>query len=95
MFIVFLTLGENRDKVPDYLEDHKAWLKRGLDDGVFLLAGTLEPGRGGAILAHNLDQAALEARVSEDPFVANGVVAYEIHEVSPAFTDERLAFLKS
>jgi len=95
MFIVLLTLGENRDKVSEYLADHKAWIKRGFDDGVFLLAGTLQPGRGGAILAHNTDQAALESRVSEDPFVAQAVVAAEIHEVSPALTDERLAFLKS
>ena len=30
---------------------------------------------------------------AEDPFVAEGVVAAEIHEIAPARTDDRLAFL--
>ena len=40
-----------------------------------------------------MSRAALEAFVAEDPFVAEGVVVAEIHEIAPARTDDRLAFL--
>lgn len=75
------------------MELHKAWIKRGFDDGVFLLAGSLEPGRGGGILAHNTSLAELESRLGEDPFVAEDVVKPEIFEIDPGKADERLQFL--
>ena len=51
MFIVLLKFSTNREQSGDYLDGHKAWLKQGFDDGVFLLAGSLQPGLGGGILA--------------------------------------------
>lgn len=93
MFIVFLKFSVNRDKVPDFLEGHKAWLKRGFDEGAFLLAGSLQPGLGGGILAQADSRSELEARVQEDPFVAEQVVTAEITEMSPSKADPRLAFL--
>lgn len=75
------------------MEGHKAWIKRGFDDGVFLLAGSLEPGLGGGILAHNAPLADLRNRVNEDPFVAKEVVKAEIFELDPGRADERLQFL--
>ena len=75
------------------MDAHKAWVKRGFDDGVFLLAGSLEPDLGGGILAHKISLADLQTRVNEDPFVAEDVVKAEIHELDPAKADERLQFL--
>jgi uncharacterized protein YciI len=93
MYIVFLTFGANKARAPALMEGHNAWLKQGFDDGVFLLAGSLKPGRGGCILAHGCPQAALRTRLEADPFVAEGVVHADIHEVDPARADARLAFL--
>lgn len=93
MFIVLLKFSTNRDRAGAFMDDHKAWLKRGFDDGVFLLAGSLQPGIGGGILAHGMSRPDLEARVNDDPFVREGVVAAEILEMTPARADERLAFL--
>ena len=93
MFTVFLTFAENRDRAPELMAAHNAWIRQGFEDGVFLLVGSLKPGPGGAVIAHGADRASLEARVAEDPFVAEGVVTAEIHEISPARADERLAFL--
>nr|WP_207620386.1 hypothetical protein [Oharaeibacter diazotrophicus] len=76
------------------MDGHNAWIRRGFDEGVFLLVGSIQPNVGGAILAHGTSLEALEARVREDPFVAEGVVGAEILTVSPSRTDERLAFLK-
>ena len=67
--------------------------KRGFDDGVFLLAGSLQPNLGGGIVAHNTSLSALQARVNEDPFVVENIVSAEIVEVIPSMVDERLNFL--
>lgn len=94
MFIVTLRFAD-KTKAPQFMDGHNAWIKRGFDDGVFLLVGGLQPNAGGAILAHNASRADVEARVQEDPFVAEGVVEADILEIAPGRTDERLAFLKA
>jgi len=93
MFIVLLKL-KNQDRVGQHLEAHKAWLQRGFEDGVFLLAGSLQPQPGGGILAHGVARAALEHRVGEDPFVVHEVARPEIFEITPSRMDERLRFLE-
>ena len=75
------------------MEGHKEWLKRGFDDGVFLLAGSLQPNRGGGIVAHGASLPELERRVNGDPFEAEGVVTAEILEIAPSRADARLDFL--
>lgn len=93
MFIVLLKFAGDRDAAGRLMESHNAWLRRGFDDGVFLLAGTLQPALGGGILAHGIARPALEARLGEDPFVAAGVVRAEIIELAAAKADARLEFL--
>jgi uncharacterized protein YciI len=93
MFIVLLRFAENRDRAGQLMEGHKSWLQQGFADGVFLLAGSLQPNQGGGILAHNTSLEDLRARVDEDPFVAEGVVSAEILEIDPARADDRLRFL--
>ena len=93
MFIVLLRFSDNRDRAGRFMAGHKAWLQRGFDDGVFLLAGTLQPGVGGGILAHGATLPELRDRVNADPFVAENVVRAEILELAPAKAEERLAFL--
>ena len=93
MHIVFLKFSINKSQAGQFMDGHKAWLKRGFDDGVFLLAGSLEPGLGGGILAHNTSLADLQVRVNFDPFVAQDVVKAEIFEIDPGKADERLQFL--
>lgn len=93
MFVVLLRFSADKSQAARFMDAHNAWLRRGFDDGVFLLAGSLPPGAGGGILAHNTARAALERRVSEDPFVAEGVVRAEIIEIAPGRTDDRLGFL--
>jgi len=93
VFIILLKFAGNKAQAGRFMEDHKAWIGRGFDDGVFLMVGSLQPSAGGGIVAHNTSRAALEDRVRDDPFVAEKVVTAEILEISPARTDARLAFL--
>jgi len=94
MFTVLLKFSDNKSQASQFMDGHNKWLKRGFDDGVFVLAGSLQPSLGGGILAHNTSLADLQSRVNDDPFVARNVVNAEILEITPARTDERLAFLK-
>lgn len=93
MFVVLLRFSENKVQAAHFMEGHKAWIQRGLEDGVFLLVGSLQPSAGGAILAHGTTLPELEARVKEDPFVEENVVSAEILEIAPNRADERLGFL--
>jgi uncharacterized protein YciI len=95
MFIILLRLSSNKDRLGEFIDGHNAWIRRGFEDGVFLLTGTIKPKRGGGILAHDTTLAELEKRVGEDPFVTENVVSAEIIEIEPGRTDERLAFLNA
>jgi uncharacterized protein YciI len=93
MFVVLLRFSEKRALAGQFMEAHNAWIKRGFDDGVFLLTGSLQPRLGGAILAHSTSRADLEARLNGDPFVVQDVVSAEVLEIALGQTDPRLAFL--
>ncbi len=93
MFVVLLKFSANKAKAGQFMEGHNAWLRQGFADGVFLLAGSVKPGLGGAILAHGATAEDLQQRVNADPFVAEDVVRAEILEIAPSKADERLNFL--
>ncbi|WP_374572824.1 YciI family protein [Phenylobacterium sp.] len=93
MYVVLLKFAQNKARAPALMEGHKAWIQQGLDDGVFLVVGSLQPAAGGAILAHGASPAELKARVDEDPFVQEDVVSAEILEIAPNRADPRLGFL--
>ena len=93
MFVVLLKFSDNKSQAGAHMDGHNNWIKQGFDDGVFLLVGSLQPSLGGAIVAQAATREELEARLNEDPFVAQKVVSAEIHEITPARADERLSFL--
>lgn len=93
MYIVLLRFSENRAQAGQFMAGHNDWLRRGFDDGVFLLAGRLQPDAGGGILAQGIPMPELQDRVNADPFVVENVVRAEILELTPARADDRLAFL--
>ena len=93
MFIVLLKFSGNKGQAGQFMAGHKEWIKRGFDDGVFLLVGSLQPNLGGGIVAHNTSLSDLQSRVNGDPFVAENVVSAEILEITPSQADERLKFL--
>lgn len=93
MFVVLLKFAGNKARAGELMAAHNAWIKRGFDEGVFLLVGSLRPNLGGSVFARGTTLAELEARVAADPFVAEGVVSAEILEIAPSKVDERLQFL--
>lgn len=95
MFVVLLRFSEKKSKAAEFMEGHNEWIKRGFSEGVFLLAGSLQPNLGGSVIAHNTTLSELENRVKDDPFVMEDVVRPEILEIAPKKADERLGFLVS
>lgn len=93
MFVVLLRFSDNKARAAELMAAHNAWIQQGIDDGVLLLVGSLQPAAGGALLAHGVSRADLDARVRQDPFVDAGVVRAEILEIAPKRADARLGFL--
>ena len=93
MFIILLKFAENKSRAGEYMEGHNEWIKQGFEDGVFLLVGSLQPGLGGSVIAHNASLSELQERVNNDPFVSENVVNAEVLEIEPKKADERLNFL--
>jgi uncharacterized protein YciI len=95
MFVVLLRFAENKHLAREHMTSHNDWVRKGVDDAVFLLTGSISGGQGGAILSHGLTRADLEKRLEADPFVARRIVASEIIEIEPSAVDHRLAFMRS
>ena len=93
MFVVLLRFSDNKAKASQFMEGHREWIKRGFDDGVFLLAGKLQPDSGGGIVAHDTSLPDLQSRVNDDPIMVENVVNAEILEITPTKADARLNFL--
>ena len=66
MFVVLLKFSDNKSQAGQFMEGHNEWIKRGFDDGVFLLVGSLQPSLGGGIVAHNTSLSALQSRVNNE-----------------------------
>jgi uncharacterized protein YciI len=95
VFVIFLRFAENRHRAGDHMRGHNDWIRRGVDDAVFLLVGSVSGGQGGAIFAHGVTRAEIQEWLEADPFVAERVVAPEIIEIEPNLVEHRLAFFTS
>lgn len=95
MFVIFLRFTADKARAPDFMDAHNRWLRQGFDEGLFLLAGGLDAGQGGAILAQGPSLSDIQARVALDPFVIEGIVTPDIHTIAPGRTDARLDFLRA
>jgi uncharacterized protein YciI len=93
MFVTFLRFAENRAAAPEFMAAHNDWIAQGFTDGVFLCVGTLAPAAGGAVLAYGEGREAHAARIAADPFVIEGIVTAETHEIGAKRSIPALDFL--
>lgn len=93
MYLVLLRFSSNRQAASEHMAAHQAWVERGIDDGVFLLVGSIRPGMGGVVLAVGESRDDVDARVAADPFVVHDIVRAEVVDIEPHHADPRLAFL--
>lgn len=93
MFIVFLRFSENKAMASQFMSAHSSWIQDGIDDGTFLLVGSIKPQQGGFILCQGTNIKLVEDRINKDPFVRENIVTSEIIEVSPSRSNDQLSFL--
>lgn len=91
MHIIFLKFGLNRAQAGQWMAEHVRWIQQGIDDGSFLMAGSLDSGQGGVVLAANMDREAIQHRVDQDPFVIHNVVTADIQTVAPSLMAQAMA----
>jgi len=60
------------------MKGHKKWIRCDVDDGVLLLADSLQADPGDGIIAHTTSLANLQRRVTDDPFFVEPVGYVEI-----------------
>ncbi|WP_017906720.1 YciI family protein [Pseudomonas asplenii] len=83
MFAITLSYIRPLEQVKVHLEAHKAWLVRFIEAGSILFAGPLQQG-GGFILAQGERLGDIELMLTEDPFVVEQLVTFEIQCCEPA-----------
>lgn len=67
MFMVLLKFSGDKSQAGQFMDGHKEWIKRGFDDGVFVLTGSLQPNLGGGIMAHNVSLPDLQTEGERRP----------------------------
>lgn len=88
---MFLLLGRYTapsDEVDPHRDGHVAWVQEHVGAGHFLAGALEEGGVGGVIVAKASSREEVEGWTQDDPFIANGVFAYDIRAYEVAFAVE-------
>ncbi|MDO5571940.1 MAG: YciI family protein [Bacteroidales bacterium] len=81
MFIFILTFLKPISEVEKYSDAHFEYLDKYYKAGNFLVSGKQNPWIGGAIICFAKDRAEAEKIASNDPFLINDIVKYDITEL--------------
>ena len=82
MLVVELTYEKSLSEVEMFLDQHKNFLTKYYNKGIFLASGPKEPRDGGIILA-NTDKETMNVIIHEDPFFRNDIAKYKIIQFEP------------
>jgi len=80
MFLLLSRYLKPAEEVDRYIPEHRAFLDRYYDSGLFIVSGPQEPRAGGAIVTADAPRETIEAALAEDPFVREGISEYQIIE---------------
>lgn len=81
------------DEVLPHVDEHRAYLRGLLEQGILLASGPTDPRYGGALLLRVPDDqapAALDAIRDGDPFTKRGIAQYELMQWIPVMGKENL-----
>jgi uncharacterized protein YciI len=66
--------------VDEAIEEHRAFLAKYVQQGVFLMAGAKVPRTGGIIIVKDVERARLDAILAEAPFLRRGSATCTVTE---------------
>ena len=78
LFVAILTYVRPLEEIDAAGQDHVAWLKRGYEEGAFLVSGRRVPRTGGVIIARGTSLADGEERMRQDPLQSGGLATAEV-----------------
>lgn len=84
LFLVTLTYIRPVEEVHAHLDTHRDWLAKYAANGQILVAGPLQSGDGGLVLAHCEDRSELDALLANDSFYIHRLVKYDVQAMTPA-----------
>lgn len=93
LYIAVLSYVKPLSEVDALLPAHVEWLRKGYDDGIFILSGRRNPRTGGVILARGSSIEEIQARMKEDPLQHQGLATLEIMPFEPTMSAEDLQHL--
>lgn len=79
MFVIISTYSTALGNVLPVAPAHGDWVTEGYASGRILVSGRREPPNGGVIVARGDDRDDIDQFMAGDPFVASGVVDYEVY----------------
>lgn len=80
MFLLLSRYLKAVDEIDRVLPEHRAFLERYYKSGLFIVSGPQEPRIGGVIVTADVPRSAIDEALAKDPFVREGISAYEIIE---------------
>lgn len=80
MFLLLSRYLKGTEDIDRVLPEHRAFLDRQYEKGLFVVSGPQTPRVGGVIVTAEVPRSAIEAALREDPFVREGISEYEIVE---------------
>jgi uncharacterized protein YciI len=82
-FIVEATYLAPLDTIREVTAEHRAWLQKGYDRGLFLCSGPQDPPVGGFLVARANTRQDLETLFEEEPFNRAGLASFTFKEFQP------------
>jgi len=82
MIIVELTYKKSLDEVNEFLSQHRDFLSKYYQKGIFVASGPKKPRDGGIILAFT-NRATMEKLILDDPFYQNDIAEYRFIQFEP------------
>lgn len=95
MFIISLTYIVPLEQVDPFIPEHIAYLDGQYEKGHFILSGPKQPRTGGVILSTVANRELLIQILALDPFWREGIAEYDITEIVPTKSCDKLQFLLS
>ncbi|MFC5909063.1 YciI family protein [Streptacidiphilus monticola] len=80
MYVVTLSYTAPIEQVDALIPEHREWLDTAYADGLLLASGAKVPRDGGILIAPQMERAALDALLADDPFAKGGVARYDVVE---------------
>lgn len=91
LFVVLVTYTKSLDIVESFLQEHRAFLKKGYESGNLLASGPQNPKVGGIIIGTFHSKESAENFFREDPYAQNNVATYQFVEFTPVLHNKLLA----